>query len=87
MDVKGYPLRLAQKLLRPLNRLLKLLKRRVREAGKIARLIDQHLSFVLKLSDLLIHLLEGPRRSEDVLGIVRWVVDDPLSGSRGAEDR
>ncbi|MBL7466392.1 hypothetical protein INQ08_24530, partial [Escherichia coli] len=61
LDVEGDALRLLQELLRALYRLLKLLKRRVWQARKVAGLIDQHCRFVLKLRDLLVDLLERPR--------------------------
>lgn len=76
LDVEGDVLRLIQKLLGTLDRLLKLLNRGVRQARQIASLVDQHLCFVLKLGDLLIDLLQGARRCQDILRVVGRIVDD-----------
>ena len=47
-DIVGDALRLAEKLLRALDRLLDLVERGLRQAREIARLIDQHLRLVLE---------------------------------------
>ena len=87
--VRGLPgdaLRLREKLLGALHRLLKLLERGVWQAREIAGLIYQHGRFILKLGDLLIDLLERARRRQDVLRIVGRIIDDPLCGGRRGED-
>src|SRR3546814_1616201 len=77
LDVVGDALRLAQKLLRPLDGLLELLERRKGQACKVARLIDQTGRLVLKRRDLVVDLLKRPRGSQKILGVVGGVVDDP----------
>ena len=59
LHVVGDALRLAEKLLRLLHGLLQALKRGVRQAREIARLVDQHRRFVLKRGDLVVDLLQG----------------------------
>src|SRR3546814_3738334 len=86
LDVVGDALRLAQKLLRPLDGLLELLERRKGQACKVARLIDQTGRLVLKRRDLVVDLLKRPRGSQKILGVVGGVVDDPAElrvGGRG----
>ena len=78
LDVVGDALRLSQQLLGPLDRRLKLLQRRVWQVREISRLIDQHLRLVLQRRDLVVDLLQLARRSQDILGIVVGIEDDPL---------
>ena len=78
LDVEGDVLRLREKLLGALDRLLKLLQRGVRQAREIARLIDQHLRLVLQRGDLVVDLLQRARRGQDILRVVGGVEDDRL---------
>src|SRR5690606_18338719 len=75
-DFERDVLRLAQKLLRPLHVLLKLLEGGIWQAGEVAGLIDEHLRFVLKGGDLIVDLLERTRGGQNVLRIIRRVIDD-----------
>src|SRR5260370_1355614 len=59
-----------QQLLGTLDRRLQLLKRRIRQIYQVLRLIDQHLRLVLQRGDLIVDLLQRPRRGQDVLGVI-----------------
>ena len=82
LDVEGDVLRLAEELLGALDVLLNLLERRVRQIRQILGLVDEALRLVLKRADLVIDLLEGPRRRQDVLGVVGRVIDDTAEAGR-----
>ena len=91
LNIERDVLSLAQKLLRALKALLKLLERGMRQAREIARLIDEHLRFILELCDLVVDLLQRARGSEHVLRVIGRIIDDPseakLSMRRRDEDR
>ena len=87
LDVVGDILRLAEKLLRSLDRLLELRQRRIRQAGQVAGLIDQTLRLVLERSDLVVDLLKRTGRCQHILGIVRGIEDHPLRLSGRGENR
>ena len=73
LDVEARRCDLGKQLLRSPDRLLQLLQRRVRQAGKITRLVDQHLCFVLQRRDLVGHLLQRPCGRQHVLRIVAGI--------------
>src|SRR5690606_24974329 len=75
-DLERDVLGLAQKLLCALDVLLELLERAMRQARKIAGLIDEHLRLVLEALNLVIDLLQSPGGREDVLRVVARVIDD-----------
>jgi len=54
----------------PLKRLLQLLQRRVWQACKVLRLIDQHLRLILQRCDLVIDLLERASGCQNVLSVI-----------------
>ena len=70
LHIVGEPLRLLQKILCALDRLLQLRKRRIWQARQILRLVDQHLPLVLQRQDLIVDLLQLTRGSQHILGIV-----------------
>ncbi|GCC47689.1 hypothetical protein chiPu_0032009, partial [Chiloscyllium punctatum] len=78
LDIEGNALRLAQKLLRLLDVLLKLLERGIRQARQILRLIDEALRLILQAGDLVVDLLQRARGREDVLRVVARIEDCPL---------
>ena len=78
LDVVGDALRLREKLLRALDRGLKLLQRRIWQAREIARLVDQHLRLILQRGDLVVDLLQLARRGQDILRVVVGVEHDRL---------
>ena len=86
-DVVRDALRLYQKLLRALDGGLQLGQPRIRQAREIARLVDQHLRFVLKLRDLIVDLFESTGGLEDVLCVVGGVEDRDGVGRRRRERR
>ena len=49
----------------------------MRQARQIARLVDQHLRFVLKLGDLVVDLLKRAGGGQQVLGVIGRVVTMP----------
>ena len=55
---------------------MNLLERRVWQVRQILGLVDEALCLVLKRADLVVDLLEGTRRRQDVLGVVGRVIDD-----------
>ena len=67
LNIVGDVLRLGEELLGALDRRLKLLQRGIRQAREIARLVDQHLRFVLKRRDLIGDLLKLARGGQHVL--------------------
>ena len=67
--------------------LLQPLKRGVRQAREVTRLVDQHRRLVLKRCDLIVDLLQRASRGENILHVVRRVVDDPLRGCGRDHDR
>ena len=76
-NVEGDALRFTEKLLRARDRLLELLERRVRQAGEVARLVYQHLRFVLQRLNLVVDLLERARRGQKIFGVVSGIEHDP----------
>jgi hypothetical protein len=82
VDVVRETLGLIEQLLRSGKRLLDGLLGGIREARKIPRLIEQHLGLVLQARDLVSDLFEGAGRLQDILGVVRGVVDDHLGQAR-----
>ena len=75
-DLEREILSLPEKLLRALDVLLELLERAMRQARKVAGLIDEHLRLVLEALNLVVDLLQSPRCREDVLRVVARVIDD-----------
>jgi hypothetical protein len=57
----------------PSDRLLKLLQGGVWQAREMARLVDQHLRFVLQRQNLVVDLLECARRRQQVLRIIAGI--------------
>ena len=78
LDVVGDALRLGEKLLRALDRLLQLQQRRKRQRCKIFRLIDQHPGLILQGYDLVVDLLQSSSGGEDALRVVIGIEDDQL---------
>jgi len=87
-DLEREILGLPEKLLRALDVLLELLERAMRQARKVAGLIDEHLRLVLERGDLVIDLLQRARCREHVLRIVARVISPALAyANRAAKPR
>jgi type IV secretory pathway VirB4 component len=86
LDIIGNALRTGEQLLGLPHLLLERLEHRHRQRLQIARLVDQRGCLVLQLADLVVDLLERARRRQDVLRVVRGIVNDPAelgTGRRG----
>src|SRR5665213_351250 len=73
LHIVGNTLRLVQKLLGALDRGLQLLERRIWQARKIPRLVDQHLRLILQRGDLIVDLLQRASGRKYVLRIIVWI--------------
>ena len=81
-DIVGDALGLIEQLLGPRDLLLDRLQGRIRQAGQVPRLVEKHLRLVLQAGDLVVDLLQRAGGLQNILGVVRGVIDHHLRADR-----
>ena len=84
-DIIGYALGLIEQLLRAYDLLLDRLQSRIWQAGEVPRLVQKHLRLVLQAGNLVVDLLQRAGSLQDVLSVVRGVIDHHLRADGGRE--